>query len=91
MLSRSGTLVLRKGPRNEPIDRGQGCSGRAMTTIGRRSFIMPFLSVTKTGLAVGAAVGSWHALWALLVMLGIGQSFLGMRCSQATALSGSEA
>ena len=37
---------------------------------------MPFLSVTKTGLAVGAAVGSWHALWALLVMLGIGQSFL---------------
>ncbi len=37
---------------------------------------MPFLSVTKTGLAVGAAVGGWHALWALLVMLGMGQSFL---------------
>lgn len=37
---------------------------------------MPFLSVTKTGLAVGAAVGGWHALWAILVMLGVGQQFL---------------
>lgn len=37
---------------------------------------MPFLSVTKTGLAVGAAVGAWHALWAILVMLSVGQQFL---------------
>jgi hypothetical protein len=37
---------------------------------------MPFLSITKTGVAVGAAVGGWHALWAALVMLGMGQRFL---------------
>lgn len=37
---------------------------------------MSFLSITKTGVAVGAAVGGWHALWALLVLLGMGQGFL---------------
>jgi hypothetical protein len=37
---------------------------------------MQILSISKTGLAVGAAVGGWHALWALLVLLGVGQQFL---------------
>ena len=37
---------------------------------------MQVLNPNKTGLVVGAFLGGWHLLWAILVAVGVGQALL---------------